>query len=137
MMLLLFLYFSLLFLYFCTTFSSIGTSTKKVQTLILFLVLVEQKVEVLNWANGSLIKKQKIIHFCNNSKFTYPNTLCESKVFFCGYLCTLWIKRFKTKYWSIWRILVYFAGNFFVHLIWNNGYLSTTKGQECCSSSVA
>ena len=28
-MLLLFLYFSLLFLYFCTTFSSIGTSTKK------------------------------------------------------------------------------------------------------------
>ena len=29
MTLLLFLYFSLLFLYFCTTFSSIGTSTKK------------------------------------------------------------------------------------------------------------
>ena len=50
MTLLLFLYFSLLFLYFCTTFSSIGTSTKKVQTFILFLVLVEQKVEVLNWA---------------------------------------------------------------------------------------
>ena len=50
MTLLLFLYCSLLFLYFCTTYSSIGTSTKKVQTFILFLVLVEQKVEVLNWA---------------------------------------------------------------------------------------
>ena len=52
-MFLLFLYFSLLFLYFCTTFLSIGTSTKKVQTSILFLVLVEEKSKGLElglWA---------------------------------------------------------------------------------------
>ena len=60
-MLLLFLYFSLLFLYFCTTFSSIGTSTKKVQTFILFLVLVEQKVEVLNWAVRNVAQAQKVV----------------------------------------------------------------------------
>ena len=46
MTLLLFLYFSLLFLYFCTTFSSIGTSTKKVQTFIQFIVLVEKGLEL-------------------------------------------------------------------------------------------
>ena len=63
MTLLLFLYFSLLFLYFCTTFSSIGTSNKKVQTFILFLVLVEQKV---------LLQKMKksrglFFIFCNST----------------------------------------------------------------------
>ena len=65
MTLLLFLYFSLLFLYFFTTFSSIGTSTKKVQTFILFLVLVEQKVEVLNWAIG--IPVELFFIFCNST----------------------------------------------------------------------
>ena len=75
MTLLLFLYCSLLFLYFFTTFSSIGTSTKKVQTFILLLVLVEQKVEVLNWAIGRTNKMFEIAHTEKESSKYYLHKL--------------------------------------------------------------